>query len=272
MDQESFVRLAAFFSVLLVVGVFESLFPRRRLTASKPRRWFANLGIVILNSLLVRLLIPLGAVGSSLIAARHGWGLLNLFELPPWFAIPVAALLLDLAIYLQHRVFHAVPVLWRLHMVHHADVDIDVSTGLRFHPIEILLSMLIKMVVVVLTGAPVAAVIIFEIVLNATAMFNHGNFRLPVRLDRWLRLLVVTPDMHRVHHSVLPDETNSNYGFNLPWWDRGFGTYRAQPRAGHAAMTIGLSQFREARGFGWMLLLPFVGETGDYPSRSGVRG
>jgi len=263
MESESLVRLATFLGMLVTVGAFETFFPRKQLTAPKPGRWLANISIVLLDSILVRLLIPLGATGASLIADSHGWGVLNLIELPLWSGVLIATVLLDLAIYLQHRAFHAIPVLWRLHMVHHSDENIDVSTGLRFHPIEILLSMLFKMTMVVLIGAPALAVLIFEIALNSTAMFNHGNLGLPPGLDRYLRLLIVTPDMHRVHHSVVRAETNSNFGFSLPCWDRIFGTYRPYPAAGHKAMVIGLSQFPKTEGLVWMLLLPFIGKTGD---------
>jgi sterol desaturase/sphingolipid hydroxylase (fatty acid hydroxylase superfamily) len=206
-------------------------------------------------------------VGVALGAEEHGWGLFNNVAVPAWLAVVLAVVALDLIIYLQHVMFHAVPLLWRLHMVHHADLDFDVSTGLRFHTIEILLSMGIKAAAVVLLGAPALGVLIFEVLLNATSMFSHGNVRLPAWLDRVLRLLVVTPDMHRVHHSVDPRETNSNFGFNLPWWDFLLGTYRAQPEAGHEGVTIGLEQFRDERveQLPWMLLLPFVGQPGDYP-------
>jgi sterol desaturase/sphingolipid hydroxylase (fatty acid hydroxylase superfamily) len=169
-----------------------------------------------------------------------GWGLLNHFQVPFAIAVPLAVIAMDFVIWLQHVMVHAVPALWRLHRVHHADLDYDVTTGARFHPLEIILSMLIKFATIVVLGPPVVAVVIFEVLLNATAMFNHGNIRLPAGLDRVLRWVVVTPDMHRVHHSVEDDETNSNFGFNLPWWDRLFGTYRDQPRAGHVGMTIGI--------------------------------
>ena len=210
---------------------------------------------------------PVAAVGIAIAAQDHGWGLFNVLRLPGWFSIVVSVLLLDLVIYLQHVMVHAVPLLWRVHMVHHADLDYDVTTGLRFHPIEIVLSMVIKMVVVAAFGIPVFSVLIFEIILNGTAMFNHGNIYLPEKLDRHLRHLVVTPDMHRVHHSVIIRETNSNFGFNFPWWDRVFGTYRARPVAGQEGMTIGLSQFRHAEQVTLirLLLLPFVGEAGRYP-------
>ena len=237
---------------------------RRPLTVSKKVRWFNNLGIIFLSSL--KLTVPVAATGVAVAAAAKGWGLFNSYDLSPWLTIPLSILLLDLVVYLQHLMFHATPILWRLHMVHHADLDLDVTSGLRFHPLEILLSMGIKMAVVAALGIPVLAVLIFEITLNATAMFNHGNIHLPEKVDRILRLFTVTPDMHRVHHSVLIRETNSNFGFNFPWWDRLFGTYRAQPVAGHEQMTIGLSQFRKVEQVTLLklLMLPFTGEEGRY--------
>jgi sterol desaturase/sphingolipid hydroxylase (fatty acid hydroxylase superfamily) len=206
----------------------------------------------------------------ALVANGGGWGLLPALNVPPWLAVVIAVVVLDLAIYLQHVLFHAVPVQWRLHRMHHADLEIDVTTGTRFHPIEILLSMAIKLGVVAALGAPAAAVLVFEVLLNATSMFNHGNVRLTQRLDAMLRWLVVTPDMHRVHHSILPHETNSNFGFNLPWWDRVFGTYRAQPQAGHQGMTIGIEQFRDPRELRLdrMLVQPFRDDNSHPVSRS----
>jgi sterol desaturase/sphingolipid hydroxylase (fatty acid hydroxylase superfamily) len=200
-------------------------------------------------------------------AAERGWGLLNNVKVPYWIAVVLSVLALDFVIYLQHVMFHAVPAFWRLHMMHHADLDFDVTTGTRFHPIEILLSMLIKMSAVVTLGTPPLAVLVFEVLLNGTAMFNHGNLKLPLRFDAVLRLFVVTPDMHRVHHSVFPSETNSNFGFNMPWWDRLMGTYRSQPSRGHEGMTIGLNQFRDPAllTLPRILILPFVGKLGNYP-------
>jgi sterol desaturase/sphingolipid hydroxylase (fatty acid hydroxylase superfamily) len=266
-DHEPIVRLACFVGVLLLMGLWEVLAPRRRLSVRKPLRWASNLGLVLLNAVAVRFVIPLGAVGMALLAREHAWGLFNTIAVPDWVAVLLTVLCLDLAIYLQHVLFHAVPLFWRLHMVHHADLDFDVTTGLRFHTFEILLSMGIKLAVIALLGAPALGVLIFEVLLNATSMFNHGNVQLPKWIDRLLRLLVVTPEMHRVHHSVYPRETNSNFGFNLPWWDFLFGTYRAQPADGHEGMTIGLAQFRDERvdRLPTMLVLPFLGPPGDYP-------
>jgi sterol desaturase/sphingolipid hydroxylase (fatty acid hydroxylase superfamily) len=221
----------------------------------------------MLDTLLVRLVFATAPVGMALLAETHGWGLFHALEAPAWLAVVASVILLDLAIYLQHVLFHAVPVLWRLHRMHHADLEFDVTTGVRFHPIEILLSMGIKLGVVAALGTPAVAVLIFEVLLNATSMFNHGNVRLPARLDWVLRWIVVTPEMHRVHHSVVPRETNSNFSFNLPWWDRMFGTYRAQPEAGHEGMTIGIEQFRNPSELRLdrMLTQPFRDDDRFYP-------
>ncbi len=264
---EPFIRLATFGGVFAVVAIWEFIGPRRQQTIGRGWRWPNNLGVVVVDTLLVRILFPTTAVGLALLAEARDFGLLNVIPLPSWVGVLASVVILDLAIYLQHVLFHAVPALWRLHRMHHADLEFDVTTGLRFHPIEILLSMLIKFTVVAALGTPAAAVLIFEVLLNATSMFNHGNVRIPLRFDRILRWLVVTPDMHRVHHSIVPRETNSNFGFNLPWWDRLFGTYRAQPEAGHDAMTIGIEQFREPRELGLdrMLLQPMRGDAGRYP-------
>ena len=267
MSHEPVVRLGFFAGVFMLMAVLEIFVPRRRLRASKGLRWFTNLGIMALGTLVVRVLFPTAAVGMALVAADQGWGLLNNLDLTPVVAIVASVFVLDLFIYLQHVMFHAVPALWRLHMVHHADVDFDVTTGLRFHPVEIVLSMVIKLAAVGVLGPPAVAVIIFEVVLNATAVFNHGKIRLPAAADRVLRWIVVTPDMHRVHHSVKELETNSNFGFNLPWWDRLLGTYRDQPENGHEAMAIGLSQYQDRlrQSLPWLLSLPFIGRVSDDP-------
>lgn len=264
---EPAIRLAFFVGIFAAVGLWEVVAPRRALTVSKTLRWASNLGLVALNTLLLRLVFPLAAAGIAAFGVANGWGLLNHFQVPLWIALPIGVIAMDLVIWLQHVMVHAVPALWRLHRVHHADLDYDVTTGARFHPIEIALSMLIKFATIAVLGPPVLAVVIFEVLLNATAMFNHGNIRIPVGVDRVLRMFVVTPDMHRVHHSVEDDETNSNFGFNLPWWDRLFGTYRAQPRAGHEAMTIGIHGHRaphEVARLDGMLMLPFRGEVDGY--------
>jgi sterol desaturase/sphingolipid hydroxylase (fatty acid hydroxylase superfamily) len=253
------LRLAVFLGVLAAMALWEAGAPRRPLTTPKAGRWGRNLGLALLNGACVQLLVPLQAVGVAALAEGKGWGLLRLAGLPLLPSILLTVVLLDLLIYLQHRWFHRTPLLWRLHLVHHVDLDIDVTTGARFHPVEILLSMGIKMAAVAVIGAPVAGVVLFEVLLNATSMFNHGNVRIAKPVDRLLRLALVTPDMHRVHHSVIPRETASNFGFNLPWWDRIFGTYRPQPAAGHAGMVIGLPWIRDPKrvGFGRLLALPF---------------
>lgn len=238
-------RLAIFLFVLVVMAGLELNLPRRSGSGPRLGRWFANLSLVLIDAGTLRLLVPIAAVGVALICEGAGFGLLHLIDARWYVAWPVSLLVLDLAIYLQHVLSHRVDILWRLHRVHHSDLAVDVSTGVRFHPIEILLSMLWKMGVVALLGAPAAAVVVFEALLNATTLFNHANLRMPEPIDRWLRLVVVTPDMHRVHHSIERRETDSNFGFSLPWWDRAFGTYRAQPAAGHEGMTIGLDRFRE---------------------------
>jgi sterol desaturase/sphingolipid hydroxylase (fatty acid hydroxylase superfamily) len=262
-----YIRLAAFCGVFALMVIWEFIRPRRTQAIRRGWRWPNNLGVVVVDTLLVRILFPTTAVGLALIADAHGIGLFNVMPLPAWIDVVASVILLDLTIYFQHVLFHAVPVLWRLHRMHHADLDIDVSTGLRFHPVEIVLSMVIKLAVVIALGASAVAVLVFEVLLNATSMFNHSNVRIPEGFDSVLRWLVVTPDMHRVHHSILSRETNSNFGFNLPWWDRLFGTYRAQPTAGHEAMTIGIEQFREPRELGLdrMLLQPFRGDASRYP-------
>jgi sterol desaturase/sphingolipid hydroxylase (fatty acid hydroxylase superfamily) len=264
---EPTIRLGFFLGVFAVVAVWELLAPRRALTVSKALRWGSNLGLVVLNTVALRLVFPLAAVGVAAFCSAQGWGLLNHFQLPFWAATLLAVIAMDFVIWLQHVMVHAVPALWRLHRVHHADLDYDLTTGARFHPIEIGLSMLIKFATVVVLGPPVVAVVVFEVLLNATAMFNHGNIRLPAALDRVLRYVLVTPDMHRVHHSVEDDECNSNFGFSLTWWDRLLGTYREQPRAGQEGMTLGIREHRDPRQvdrLDGMLLLPFQGEITDY--------
>jgi sterol desaturase/sphingolipid hydroxylase (fatty acid hydroxylase superfamily) len=266
LDNEAFIRLGSYSSVFVVMALWELALPRRRLTTSKAARWVSNLGIVVLNTLLLRLIFASAAIATAWKAGESGWGIFNNVEVPFWVAFVVSVMALDLIIYLQHVMFHAVPALWRLHMMHHADLDYDVTTGTRFHPVEMILSMLIKLAAIVVLGPPASAVLVFEVLLNATATFNHSNVQIPLGLDRVLRWIVVTPDMHRVHHSIIPAEANRNFGFNLPWWDRLLGTYVPQPRAGHEKMTIGLRQFREPSRLTlpWMLLLPFIGNPGHY--------
>jgi len=255
---ESDIRLSFFLGIFTVVMLWEFFACKRKLNTNKSKRWFNNIALVALDTLIVRLLLPAGAVGIALWADESNFGLLHLVSLPVPVAIILSVIILDLVIYWQHRMFHQVPLLWRLHQVHHADCDIDVTTALRFHPIEILISMLIKFAAVLLIGAPALAVVFFEVVLNGMAMFNHGNIRLPKAWDALLRIVLVTPDMHRVHHSVLPHETNSNYGFNISLWDKLFSSYHAQPDAGHDGMTIGLNQYQHqpTDALLWMLRLP----------------
>jgi sterol desaturase/sphingolipid hydroxylase (fatty acid hydroxylase superfamily) len=258
--QEPWIRLGVFASVFLVMAAWELLAPRRRPTLYKPYRWINNLGIVVLDTITVRVLFPTAAVGASMLAAQAGWGLFNVLPIQSGWAIAISVVLLDLAIWAQHVAFHAVPVLWRLHRMHHADVDFDVTTGLRFHPLEIVLSMLIKIMIVVAFGIPPIAVLVFELLLNASSLFNHGNVRMPRALDAALRWLIVTPDMHRVHHSWDMIETNTNFGFNLSLWDRLFRTYRRDAKDGQEQMTIGLHEFRAAgdQRLDRLLLQPFV--------------
>lgn len=267
---EAAIRSGCFFGTLLVMATWECFAPRRPLTQNRPLRWFSNLSLALLNNLVWRLLLPAGAVGWAMTVAVRGWGLFPAVEWPTWLEITVSVVLLDLAIYGQHWAFHRVAWLWRLHLVHHVDLDFDATTGVRFHTVETLLSFAWKGAVIVLLGAPALAVMIFEILLNATALFNHSNARLPLWLDRVLRLVLVTPDMHRVHHSIENHETNSNYGFCLSWWDFLFGTYDAQPDAGHDGMTIGRPEFRDAHveRLPVMLLLPFRRDLPPTPCRS----
>ncbi|HEX9810551.1 MAG TPA: sterol desaturase family protein [Burkholderiales bacterium] len=266
---ETWIRLLSFVGVLIAMALWEQLAPRRPRIAARGARWATHLLLAAINTAAVRVLLPVTAIGVAFVAEGAGWGLFNRYPIPYWLALIAGVVTLDFAIYLQHVMFHAVPAFWRLHRVHHADLDFDVTTGIRFHPIEILLSVLIKLAAIAALGAPAVSVLIFEVALNATSMFNHGNVSLPRPFDRWLRLLVVTPDMHRVHHSVLPHETNSNFGFNLPWWDRLLGTYRDQPEAGHDGMTIGIEGWRDEQRLERLpgiLLLPFGDPAGDrYP-------
>lgn len=259
LTREPAIRLGVFLSIFTVMAVWEWLGPRRDRAIGRFRRWPNNIGVAFLDTALARIVAPAGAVGFALVAQLRGWGLFNSVPLPTWVKLLISLVVLDLAIYFQHRLFHYVPLLWRLHRMHHADLDLDVTTGARFHPIEILLSLGFKFLVILPLGALPLAVLIFEIGLNASSMFNHSNVRIPAWLERVLRWLVVTPDMHRVHHSIVRRETDSNFGFNFPWWDRLFKTYRAQPEAGHEAMTIGLEHFRDPKQLflGHMLIQPF---------------
>jgi len=262
LDDEVFVRLVFFLAILGCMALWELFAPRRPLHAPKSRRWFGNLGIVFIDSAALRFLMPVTAMAAASSAASHDWGLLHSVGITGWLAVLLGVAALDIAIYFQHVMFHAVPLFWRLHKVHHTDLDIDVTTGVRFHPLEVLFSMGIKVGVVLFFGAPVLAVLAFEVLLNGTSMFNHGNVGMAHGVDKCLRLLVVTPDMHRVHHSVIIQETNSNFGFNFPWWDRLFGTYRPQPSAGHDDMVIGIARYRDPKDLTLprLLVLPFLRE------------
>lgn len=263
-SNEAVIRLSVFFSLFVALVVWEFALPRRPLSVAKGVRWIANLSLVVINTFAARLLVPITAVAFASVVDLERCGLFSMLPLPAWLTILLGVVVLDLAIYFQHQLFHAVPALWRLHKVHHTDLDFDVTTGVRFHPLEIVLSMAIKLAVICVFGPGVIAVLIFEILLNATSMFNHSNIYLPAKLDRVLRWVVVTPDMHRVHHSVLPREFNANFGFNLPWWDRLFGTYRSEPQQGHLGMSIGQPGHREADALTLprLLALPFAGAVG----------
>jgi len=266
-SHEVAIRLGFFFGILGAMALWELAAPRRVLTVSKLLRWINNISIVVINSLLLRMIFQSAAVGVAIFTQKHGWGLFNYVQASYTIAVIVSVVALDFVIYLQHVMFHAIPVFWRIHRMHHADLDFDVTTGIRFHPMEILLSMLIKSAGVVVLGPPVLGVIIFEVLLNATSMFNHGNVCILRSLDRVLRWIVVTPEMHRVHHSVVYYETNSNFGFNLQLWDRLLGTYRNQPRMGHEVMTIGLWNFRDTKHcttLPGMLAIPFIGKIAGY--------
>lgn len=266
-ENETSIRLSFFFGVFFIMAIWEVIAPRRSLSVSKTLRWVNNLGLVFFNTFVLRILFPTAAVGVAVFAQTQGWGLLNYYELPIIFAVLISVVTMDFISYLKHVMVHAVPLLWRLHRVHHADLDYDVTTGARFHTLEIILSMLVKFATILVLGPPIVAVILFEVILNALAMFNHGNVSLPNSLDRVLRWFIVTPDTHRIHHSVEDDETNSNFGFNLTWWDRMFGTYREQPRAGHDGMTIGIHKFRDFKQTNLitgMLSLPFKGKISEY--------
>ena len=266
-DNELMIRLSFFLAVFVIIALWELASPRRTLSVSKAQRWTSNLGLVALNTIVLRLLFPMAAVGVAIIAQEGRWGLFNNVDLPFVVEIVLAVIIMDFVIWLQHVMVHAIPVLWRLHRVHHADLDYDLTTGARFHTLEIILSMLIKFATIILLGPAILAVVIFEVLLNSMAMFNHGNIYIPEKIDRVLRWFVVTPDMHRVHHSVHAPLANSNFGFNLPWWDRLFGTYAAQPPEGHIDMEIGLEGFRDPRQvdrLDGMLLLPFTRQLGEY--------
>jgi len=260
LEHESAIRLGSFLGVFVLLALWEALAPRRAPDASKVIRWSNNAALVIANMLLIRLLFPLAAVGLAVFVEERGTGVFNMFPVPYVVAVVVSLLAFDLAVYLIHLAFHTAPVLWRMHRVHHADVDVDVATAVRFHPIQMVLSAAVKLAVILVLGPPVLAVLLFETLFQALLLFNHTNVRIAPAVERVLRWFIVTPDMHRVHHSIHPAETNSNFGFALPWWDRLFGTYRAEPAMGHERMALGIDSFRTERDF-WldrMLLNPFL--------------
>ena len=267
MDADSALRAGAFLTAFAAVALWEALAPRRRRALARARRWPANLGLLLVDIAVLRIVAPGAAIATAVVAQSRGWGVLSALELPAWAAILASVALLDLVIYFQHVTFHAVPTLWRLHRVHHADLDFDATTGVRFHPVEILISTMLKCAAIVAIGASPMAVIVFEALLNATSLFNHANASLPPRVERWVRRFIVTPDMHRVHHSIEYDESSSNFGFNLPLWDRLFGTYRAQPRVAHESMTLGVDAFREPADsrLDQLLVQPLRDTAGRYP-------
>jgi sterol desaturase/sphingolipid hydroxylase (fatty acid hydroxylase superfamily) len=268
MNEDLIIRISAFAGIFAVMAAWEMLGPRRQLNTGKAKRWLVNLAMVGFNTLFIRAILASGAIGAAVLAGQGEVGIFHQVDWPWWVEVIIAVVLFDLVVYVQHVLMHAIPILWRLHMVHHSDVDIDVTTGVRFHPLEITLSMFIKIGAVILLGAAPIAVLIFEVLLNATSMFNHSNVHIPVHVDRILRWIVVTPDMHRIHHSTIPQETNRNFGFNLPWWDRVLGTYLSDPDKGHEHMTIGLEHYRDPTRLTWLrlMVLPFVGEVGNYPT------
>lgn len=265
--REPLLRVGAFLAIFAAMALWEAAAPRRRSEFSRVRRWPHNLALLAIDVAVVRIVAPGAAIAVAMAGEANGWGLLNSIAPPQWLAIVAAVVFLDLAIYFQHVTFHAVPALWRLHRVHHTDLEFDVTTGTRFHPLEIVISTGIKCAAVAAIGAPAVAVLLFEILLNATAMFNHANVRIPLRIDRLLRWIVVTPDMHRVHHSIVHNESSSNFGFNATWWDRLFGTYRAQPADGHEAMTVGVDAFRTSYDLrvDRLLIQPLLDTPGAYP-------
>ena len=254
---ETYLRLGIFLGVFVMMALWEKVNPRRKLSESKLRRWITNLGLIFFNTVIVRVTVGAMVFTVAIFARENGWGLFNYIETSPWFAVAVSVIVLDFAIYLQHIIVHAVPFLWQLHSVHHADLDFDVSTGLRFHPLEIILSLFYKSIIVIMIGVPPMAVVIFEMILNATSLFNHGNVFIPKTIDRLLRYIIVTPDMHRIHHSTIVDETNSNYGFSVSLWERLCGTYKKSSKLGQLDMEIGLKEFRNQNKLGILKLITF---------------
>ncbi len=269
---ETLIRFGGFAALLVIMALWETRRPRRAPVQPRSQHWLTNLSLLAVDALLVRLLLGAGAYATALYAQQYGWGLFNLTDWPVWLEFVLVWLLLDFALYLQHVLSHALPVFWRLHRVHHSDLDFDLTTGVRFHPLEILVSMLYKMAIVAALGAPPWAVLVFEVILNAASVFNHGNVHIPEKIDRWLRLFIVTPDMHRVHHSSVVNETNSNFGFSISLWDRLCGTYRAQPALGQLGFEIGLKEYRARLGFFDLLLLPLRRKIGQYSFKKDTNG
>ncbi|MEM8918027.1 MAG: sterol desaturase family protein [Pseudomonadota bacterium] len=267
---ENAIRLGVFAGIFVLMALLEALMPQKRRVQPRGPRWLTNLGLVVAGTVLLRISMPILAIGMALVAAQNGWGLLAMVELPLWAEVVIAFLLLDLLIYAQHVAFHKVPLFWRFHKIHHADRDLDVTSGVRFHPVEAVLSMIWKLLCIVAIGPAAIAVFLFEVILNAASLFHHANFRLPQEADRILRWMMVTPDMHRVHHSVRRSETDSNFSFFLTVWDRLFGTYVAQPKDGHKGMTIGLDEYQsdQPSGLGWSLVEPFRPGT-QVPKKTG---
>jgi len=253
------IRIFFFVTTLIVMGIFEDYFPRRKLSVNKTQRWKSNLSLIFLNSLLLRIFLPISGISLAFFLQNKNIGLFNIIKLPQYIELILSLLILDFAIYYQHKIFHSYKILWRLHKIHHTDLDIDTTTGIRFHPIEIIISMMLKLIIITIFGISAVAFFVFEIILNSASLFNHSNVNIPVRLDKFLRIFLVTPDMHRVHHSVIRKETNSNYGFSVPWWDYLVKTYIRQPKEGHEKMSIGLKEYREEKKLGLLslLIIPF---------------
>jgi sterol desaturase/sphingolipid hydroxylase (fatty acid hydroxylase superfamily) len=270
LDHEPSMRAWAFYGPLFIVLCWEILAPRRLRSRPMLTRWFGNLAVAVLNAVALRWLFPILALGLAVLAQQREWGLFNQLSLSGPVIVGVSVLVLDLVDYLRHRLFHAIPVCWRFHRMHHSDQDVDWSTGLRFHPFEPAVTTIVQLLVVVLVGTPPESVLLFELLVVVTALFQHGNVALPETVDRWLRRILITPDMHRVHHSVIKKETDSNFGVVFPWWDHLLGTYRNQPENGHTQMQVGLTEFSDPRHMElhWMLALPFLTPSNEPPDES----
>lgn len=265
-EYESYIRLGSFLAIFALLTIWEISSPKRKLLQLRYFRWFCNIGLITISSILVRFIIPTAAVGIALHVEQEQLGFLNLYELPFIVKFILAFVLMDLAIYFQHVMFHALPLFWRFHRVHHSDLDCDITTGLRFHPFEMIISIIFKFLIITSIGAPVLAVVFFEIILNAASMFTHSNIKIPSVIESMVRWFIVTPDMHRIHHSIKENETNSNFGFFISIWDRLLGTYIHEPAQGHVNMQIGLRKFREPKwqNLRWLIYLPFVDKISGY--------